>query len=215
MTVGCPTMKNVPNNNINNKEQATTTTTTTTFMKNINKKKKKQSWGAWIADCLGIDIQFSTSTTRMGPDGRPITSRSSTHYGSSSSSSNRQRNQNQYQHKYTSQSTQTTFVNGQRYTIQSLEKDGNRIEEHYNHENQLVQRLINGLPDDQSFGIFCSKTKQHAKIVFLKTGTNQQFNEPHSHWTLLSYLAIVKQDRSFPSPANTAGSKRSTHLSSC
>lgn len=48
---------------------------------------------------------------------------------------------------YTSRSTRTTIENGQRVTIQSLEKDGNRIEEKYV-GNNLIERKINGLKQD-------------------------------------------------------------------
>ena len=99
----------------------------------------KKSWGQWIADCLGIDFQITTSSTTIGPDGR--TSHSSTSYGGN-------RNSAYQSSSYTSKSTRTVIENGQRVTIQSLEKDGNKIEEKYIN-NQLVQRLINGIPEHQ------------------------------------------------------------------
>ena len=106
----------------------------------------KKSWGRWIADCLGVDLHISTSTTRLGPDGRPMTSRTQTHYGGG--------NHPPHGHastttsRYTSKSTRTVIENGQRVTIQSLEQDGNKIEERYMN-NQLQQRLINGVPEHQ------------------------------------------------------------------
>ena len=110
------------------------------------KQQQPRSWGRWIADCLGIDIQISTSSTTIGPDGRPQTSRSYSSYGG-----NRGRsitNSNSARSTYTSKSTRTVIENGQRVTIQSLEKDGNKIEEKYIN-NELVQRLINGIPEHQ------------------------------------------------------------------
>mmetsp|Transcript_25123 Transcript_25123/g.37968 ORF Transcript_25123/g.37968 Transcript_25123/m.37968 type:complete len:313 (+) Transcript_25123:59-997(+) len=95
--------------------------------------QQPRSWGRWIADSLGIDFQISTSTTTMGADGRPHTSRTYTSNG---------------QATYTSKSTRTVIENGQRVTIQSLEKDGNKIEEKYIN-NQLVSRNINGIPEEQ------------------------------------------------------------------
>eukprot|EP00977_Amphora_coffeiformis_P008965 scaffold2033_cov164-Amphora_coffeaeformis.AAC.4 len=117
-----------------------------------SKKQQPRSWGRWIADCLGIDIQISTSSTTIGPDGRPQTSHSYSSYGG-----NNRRNNNNNNHAgrsgttsstYTSKSTRTVIENGQRVTIQSLEKDGNKIEEKYIN-NALVQRLINGIPEHQ------------------------------------------------------------------
>lgn len=102
-------------------------------------KKQPRSWGRWIADCLGIDFQIQTSTTTIGADGRPQTSSSSTSYGNRNSRSSS---------TYTSKSTRTVIENGRRVTIQSLEKDGNKIEERYVN-NQLTQRLINGKPEHQ------------------------------------------------------------------
>ncbi|CAB9529458.1 protein DnaJ [Seminavis robusta] len=104
-----------------------------------SKKQQPKSWGRWIADCLGIDFQIQTSTTTIGPDGRPQTSSTQTSYG----------NSRRRQHStYTSKSTRTVIENGRRVTIQSLEKDGNKIEEKYVN-NELVQRLINGVPEQQ------------------------------------------------------------------
>jgi len=119
-----------------------------TFQKNHNhhheqnmahrqrEKKEKRGWGGWLLDTaintLGIDLQVSTShTTNTG------TSSSTSNYGRSSSSSVRS--------TYTSKSTRTVIENGRRITIQSMEKDGNRIEEKYEGD-KLVQRLVNGRP---------------------------------------------------------------------
>lgn len=113
--------------------------------RSVQQQPQKKSWGRWIADCLGIDFQITTSSTTIGPDGRPQTSYSSTSYGGN-------KRQSAYQSSssstYTSRSTRTVIENGQRVTIQSLEKDGNKIEEKYIN-NQLVQRLINGIPEQQ------------------------------------------------------------------
>lgn len=109
-------------------------------------QQPKKSWGRWIADAMGIDFQIQTSTTTIGRDGRPVTSSSQTSYGGGGNRNNRHRQQQHSQ--YTSKSTRTVIENGQRVTIQSLEKDGNKIEEKYVN-NQLVQRLINGIPETQ------------------------------------------------------------------
>lgn len=47
----------------------------------------------------------------------------------------------------TSRSTSTIIQNGQRITVQSLEKDGNRIEEKYV-GNTLIERTVNGRKED-------------------------------------------------------------------
>ena len=88
--------------------------------------KPKKSWGEWIIDQLGIHVQVSTSTLVNGQQS------SSTYQRSGSA--------------YTKKSTRTVYENGQQVTIQSLEKDGNRIEERYI-EQRLVGRLINGVPE--------------------------------------------------------------------
>lgn len=90
--------------------------------------KKNQGWGGWLLDTLGIEV--STSTSMRNADGTFSTST----YGRSSNS-------------YTSKSTRTVIENGRRITIQSMEKDGNRIEERYE-GNKLVQRLVNGRPQN-------------------------------------------------------------------
>ena len=89
--------------------------------------KPKKSWGEWIIDQLGINVQISTSTVVNGQQS------SSTYQRSGSA--------------YTKKNTRTVYENGQQVTIQSLEKDGNRIEERYI-EQRLIGRLINGIPED-------------------------------------------------------------------
>lgn len=114
---------------------------------NVPPQQPKKSWGHWIADCLGINFQISTSSTTMGPDGRPQTSYRSTSYGGNNRGQS-QGNRHQKSSTYTSRSSRTVIENGQRVTIQSLEKDGNAIEEKYIND-QLVQRLINGIPEER------------------------------------------------------------------
>jgi DnaJ-class molecular chaperone len=94
---------------------------------------KKQGWGEWVMDSLGVQVQM-TSTSRSA-DGTFSTSS----YGRSSNARS--------SGTYTSKKTRTIIENGRRITIQSMEKDGNRIEERYE-GNNLVQRLINGRPQD-------------------------------------------------------------------
>ena len=93
---------------------------------------KSKGWGEWMLDKLGVQMTTSSTSTRTNRDGT-FSSSSSTYSNSRSS--------------YTSKSTRTIIENGRRITIQSMEKDGNRIEEKYE-GNKLVQRLINGRPQD-------------------------------------------------------------------
>jgi len=90
--------------------------------------KKSQGWGGWLLDRLGVEV--TTSSTVRNADGTFSTST----YGRS-------------QNTYTSKSTRTIIENGRRITIQSMEKDGNRIEDRYE-GNKLVQRLVNGRPQN-------------------------------------------------------------------
>lgn len=90
---------------------------------------------------FGGQTTYSSTSRTFG--GGSSTSSSSSQYsshsrgsGSSSSSST-----------YTSRSTRTIIQNGQRVTIQSLEKDGNKIEEKYIGD-QLIERKINGRTED-------------------------------------------------------------------
>lgn len=73
------------------------------------------------------DIQIESSVTMGGS-----TSHTSRSYSNSRTTSS-----------YTSKSTSTTIENGQRVTVQSMEKDGNRIEEKYIGK-KLIERKING-----------------------------------------------------------------------
>jgi curved DNA-binding protein CbpA len=104
---------------------------------------EKKSWGRWIADCLGIDLQITTSTTIGGQ-----TSYSHSSYGGGKNRPRNGRAGGASSRTYTSRNTRTVIENGQRVTIQSLEKDGNKIEERYI-DNQLTQRLINGIPEQK------------------------------------------------------------------
>jgi hypothetical protein len=74
-----------------------------------------------------------------------VTTRTSVNMGGYSSSRSTSRGYGSY--TSTSRSTRTITQNGRRVTIQSLEKDGNRIEEKYVGET-LVERTINGVKDD-------------------------------------------------------------------
>lgn len=102
-----------------------------TFQQETNAKeapKEEKGWGGWLLDTLGIQVTM-TSTVKNA-DG--TVSRST--YGRTSGS-------------YTSKRTRTVIENGRRIMIQSMEKDGNRIEEKYDGK-KLIQRLVNGKPQN-------------------------------------------------------------------
>ncbi|KAL7523731.1 hypothetical protein ACHAWF_000644, partial [Thalassiosira exigua] len=82
-----------------------------------------------------VDIKLTTSTSSGGSHSSTSRSYGSRNRRSGGSST------------YTSRSTRTVIQNGQRVTIQSLEKDGNKIEEKYIN-NQLIERKVNGLKED-------------------------------------------------------------------
>jgi curved DNA-binding protein CbpA len=110
-------------------------------------KKQDRGLGGWlldkVVDKLGIDVHVSSSyNTNAG------TSHSTTNYGrSAASASSSSSGTNKRSTTYTSKSTKTVIENGLRITIQSMEKDGNKIEEKY-FGNNLVQRLVNGRPQN-------------------------------------------------------------------
>jgi curved DNA-binding protein CbpA len=93
-----------------------------------NDKKKKQG-------NPGVEFSSSSSHTSRNADGTSSTSTygRSSNDGSSSS--------------FSSRSTKVVIENGIRITIQSMEKDGNRIEERFEGD-KLVQRLVNGRPQN-------------------------------------------------------------------
>ena len=102
-----------------------------TFNQKTNAKeapKQDKGWGGWLLDTLGIQVTM-TSTVK-NTDG--TVSRST--YGRTTGS-------------YTSKQTRTVIENGRRIMIQSMEKDGNKIEEKYDGK-KLVQRLVNGKPQN-------------------------------------------------------------------
>ena len=113
-------------------------------------RNKPRGWGEWagrVADKLGVNVEFSTTTTSSGTssvNGRET--RSSHSSSSSSSRSSWSGGGGGSGATYTSRSTRTVIENGKRVTIQSLEKDGNRIEERYDGRT-LVGRKINGVPE--------------------------------------------------------------------
>jgi DnaJ family protein B protein 6 len=85
-----------------------------------------EGWGSWLSK--HANIQYTSSSTINGR-------KSHTSYGSGGGS-------------YTSKSTRTMIENGKRITVQSFEKDGNKIEEKYIGE-ELIERRINGAIDKQ------------------------------------------------------------------
>ena len=72
-----------------------------------------------------------------------VTTSSTTSYGGQSRSTSRSYSTM----STTSRSTSTIIQNGQRITVQSLEKDGNRIEEKYV-GNTLIERTVNGRKEE-------------------------------------------------------------------
>lgn len=109
----------------------------------FNTHKKNEGWAEWLGrkalEKLNINVQISTSTN-TGGGRRTATTKV---WGSSSDASSSGGRSS----TYTSRSTKTIYENGRRITIQSMEKDGNRIEEKYDGET-LVERLINGVPQN-------------------------------------------------------------------
>mmetsp|Transcript_48532 Transcript_48532/g.71979 ORF Transcript_48532/g.71979 Transcript_48532/m.71979 type:complete len:263 (+) Transcript_48532:186-974(+) len=96
--------------------------------------KKKQSWGMWLMDKLGVNVQMTSYSSSA--DGTVT---------ASSYSSNNAQNGGGYTNKKTK-----TFIqnNGERVTVQSMERDGNIIEDKYI-ENKLVERRVNGIIEQQ------------------------------------------------------------------
>ena len=87
-------------------------------------------WLGKLTKNMGINFEMTTSSSTGG---RKSSSSSSYGFGGGHST-------------YTSRSTRTVYENGRRVTIQSLEKDGNKIEEKYIGE-ELIERKINGVID--------------------------------------------------------------------
>jgi curved DNA-binding protein CbpA len=126
--------------------------------KNVEKKNDDSGGGfLWnIAKNWLPNIEVTTTTSSTF-GGRTTYSSTSRKYGSSSSSSSHgSRNRgsggggsggSSSSSSYTSRSTRTIIQNGQRVTIQSLEKDGNKIEEKYVGDT-LIERKINGKMQD-------------------------------------------------------------------
>lgn len=106
-----------------------------------NNHKQKGGWGNWFSSNAGSNERPSFSSSSRSSYS------SSTTYSSSSYSSSSSRNFGSSGSSYSSKSTRTIIENGQRVTIQSIEKDGNRIEEKYI-GTKLIGRVINGQPQD-------------------------------------------------------------------
>jgi len=103
---------------------------------NINIQTTSNVGGRRSRTSTSYSTRSSSTTTTSTSRGRRTSSSSSSSTTSSSSSGT-----------YTSRSTKTIMQNGQRITIQSLEKDGNKIEERYIGE-KLIERTINGRKED-------------------------------------------------------------------
>jgi len=83
---------------------------------------------------IGIDIDIKTTSSSI-TNGRRSSTTTSRSYGGSNS-----------RRSTISKSTRTIVQNGKQMTIQSFEKNGNKIEEVYTGDI-LISRKINGLPD--------------------------------------------------------------------
>jgi curved DNA-binding protein CbpA len=140
------------NNNNNNNHVNNNNMQQQNQKKNQNQHQNQRGWGGWLLDTvvdkLGIDLQVSSSSnTNAG------TSHSTTNYGRRRSASaaavggTTTPTTRSSTSTYTSKTTKTIIENGRRITIQSMEKDGNKIEERYE-GNNLVQRLVNGRPQN-------------------------------------------------------------------
>jgi len=117
--------------------------------KDVDKKDE----GGWIWNTVkdylpNVNVEIKSSSSRGGSATSRTTSYSSSSRSSGSSgSSSRSSSRSSTSSTYTSKSTSTVIENGQRVTIQSLEKDGNKIEERYIGE-KLIERKINGIKED-------------------------------------------------------------------
>jgi len=101
---------------------------------NINIQTTSNVGGRRSRTSTSYSTRSSSTTTTSTSRGRRTSSSSSSTTSSSSGT-------------YTSRSTKTIVQNGQRITIQSLEKDGNKIEERYIGE-KLIERTINNVKED-------------------------------------------------------------------
>ena len=108
---------------------------------NNNNRRRARSTTSSSTSTTTTSTTSSTTSTRRGPGGSSSSTRSSSSSSSSSSTSSSSTT-------YTSRSTQTIMQNGQRITIQSLEKNGNKIEERYI-GTKLIERKINGLVEEE------------------------------------------------------------------
>lgn len=91
-------------------------------------QQPKENWFMWLLRQCGVQVQMN-SYTSSGDGGYAATSYSS----------------NPHQKTYTNKQSRT-FIDshGRRVTVQSMEKDGNRIEDKYI-DQTLVERKVNGL----------------------------------------------------------------------
>lgn len=96
-----------------------------------NNNKSSEGWVPWLLRQCGIQVHIST----FKHDARTGTVSASQY-----SSTSRQ--------NYTSKQTRTYYDpnTNQRYTIQSMEQNGNQIQYVYNQQQELIQRTVNGRP---------------------------------------------------------------------
>ena len=91
-------------------------------------RKPKENWAMWLLRQCGIEVHVATY--RSTGDGA---------FAATSYSSN------PHQHTYTDMQTRTFMDSqGRQITVQSMEKDGNRIEDKYI-DQMLVERKVNGV----------------------------------------------------------------------
>jgi curved DNA-binding protein CbpA len=95
--------------------------------------------GRKILDSLDMDI--NVQTTEKTVNGKTSSKWS---FGGQSKRRGGKRGTSSSTSTYTSKSSRTVIENGKKITIQSLEKDGNKIEERY-FQDKLVERKVNGV----------------------------------------------------------------------
>jgi hypothetical protein len=85
-----------------------------------------QGFFPWLLRACGVDFQMTSVQTSANGEVTASSYNSKAHSGS-----------------YTNKKSRTFLDNGRRVTVQSMERDGNKIEDKYV-DNMLVERRVNG-----------------------------------------------------------------------